>query len=764
MSKSSLLYCFFLGVLISSCSNTRFLPEGELLYTGASIKVEGKEATSKQKKELKNQLKELVRPKPNATILGLRPKLYIYNIAGTPKKDKGFRHWLKNKVGEAPVYFSKVDLEYNKSMLQNFTENSGYFNARTSADSTRRGKKASAEYLVKPAKQYTIKDVKFPTDSSVIGKAIRNTGRRSLLKKDQPYNLEIIKQERIRIDGRLKEKGYYYFNPDYIIVQVDSTVADHKVDLIVKVKDQTPELAETPYKINKIVVYPNYSIGIDSLKDERKSIKQYKDITIVDSTNMFKPRIFDRALNFSKNDLYNRTDHNLSLNRLVNLGTFKFVKNQFMVSDTTGNYLDAFYFLTPLPKKSLRLELLAKTNSANYTGTELNLNWSNRNAIGGAELLTISTFAGVEVQVAGQNNGFNVYRFGGEANLIWPRLVAPFNLHSATGFVPKTKFTLGYEYQNRTKLYSLQTFKGSFGYLWKENERKEHLLNVTEITFASPQNVTQLYKDQILINESLGKVIEKQLIFGPTYSYTYTNTAQKRKKNTFYYKGTVDLAGNIAGLVTGANIKKGDTINIFKVPFSQFVKIENDFRHYYKLGRDSQLASRLIVGAGYAFGNSREMPFIKQFFIGGTNSLRAFRARSVGPGTFDGAATNTSTFLPDQSGDIKLEFNTEYRAKIYGLVKGALFLDAGNIWLLNEDPEKPGAKFSKKFMSELAVGAGAGLRFDFSFLILRTDLAFPIRKPYLSEGNRWVLDKIDFGSGAWRKENLIFNLAIGYPF
>ena len=688
----------------------------------------------------------------------------IYNIAGTPKKDKGFRHWLKNKVGEAPVFYSKVDLEYTKSVLQNFTENSGYFNARTSADSTRKVKKASAEYLVKPAKQYTIKDVKFPTDSSVIGKAIRNTGRRSLLKKDQPYNLEIIKQERIRIDGRLKEKGYYYFNPDYIIVQVDSTVADHKVDLIVKVKDQTPELAETPYKINKIVVYPNYSIGIDSLKDERKSIKQYKDITIVDSTNMFKPRIFDRALNFSKNDLYNRTDHNLSLNRLVNLGTFKFVKNQFMVSDTTGNYLDAFYFLTPLPKKSLRLELLAKTNSANYTGTELNLNWSNRNAIGGAELLTISTFAGVEVQVAGQNNGFNVYRFGGEANLIWPRLVAPFKLHSATGFVPKTKFTLGYEYQNRTKLYSLQTFKGSFGYLWKENERKEHLLNVTEITFASPQNVTQLYKDQILINESLGKVIEKQLIFGPTYSYTYTNTAQKRKKNTFYYKGTVDLAGNIAGLVTGANIKKGDTINIFKVPFSQFIKIENDFRHYYKLGRDSQLASRLIVGAGYAFGNSREMPFIKQFFIGGTNSLRAFRARSVGPGTFDGAATNTSTFLPDQSGDIKLEFNTEYRAKIYGLVKGALFLDAGNIWLLNEDPEKPGAKFSKKFMSELSVGAGAGLRFDFSFLILRTDLAFPIRKPYLSEGNRWVLDKIDFGSGAWRKENLIFNLAIGYPF
>jgi outer membrane protein insertion porin family len=448
----------------------------------------------------------------------------------------------------------------------------------------------------------------------------------------------------------------------------------------------------------------------------------------------------------------------------VNLGTFKFVKNQFRVSDTTGNYLDAYYYLTPLPKKSIRLELLAKTNSANYTGTELNLNWSNRNAFRGAELLTISAFGGVEVQVSGQNNGFNVYRFGTEANLIWPRLVAPFKLNSPSGFVPKTKATLGYEFQNRTKLYSLQTFKGSFGYLWKESEQKEHLLNITEITYASPQNVTPLYQEQINVNPSLEKVIEKQLIFGPTYSYTYTNTLQRRKKNTFYYKGTIDLAGNIAGLASGANIEKKDPIKLFDVPFSQFIKIENDFRHYYRLGPDSQIATRVIAGAGFAYGNSRELPFIKQFFIGGTNSLRAFRARSIGPGSFDGASTNTNSFLPDQSGDIKLEFNTEYRAKIYGLVKGALFIDAGNIWLLNENTEKPGAKFSKKFMNEIAVGAGAGLRFDFSFLILRTDLAFPLRKPYLPDGDRWVLDKIDFGSGPWRRENLVFNLAIGYPF
>lgn len=762
MNKHKLLSLIILVFFTVSCSNTKFLPDGELLYVGAKVEVKDTSVSKKQRKALQSELADLVRPKPNKKILGLRPKLYIYNLVGEVKKEKGFKHWLKYKVGEAPVLFSQVDLEYNKKVLQNNLENKGYFNTRTTSDSVRTGKKATAEYSVKPGKQYTIKSIEFPKDSSTISKAIAKVTRRSILKVGKPYNLDAIKAERVRIDERLKEKGYYYFNPDYIKVQVDSTVADYQVDLKVKVKDETPDLAKTDYKINKIIIYPNYSLTSQSEK-KADSVEYYKDYTIINNDKLFKPRVFDRALYFEKGDLYNRKNHNLSLNRLVNLGTFKFVKNQFKVSDTIGNYLDAYYYLTPLPRKSVRLEVLAKTNSANYSGTELNVNWSNRNTFHGAELLTLSAFGGLEVQVSGQNNGFNVYRFGGEANLIWPRFIAPITLKSSSGFVPKTKATLGYEFQNRTQLYSLQTLKGSFGYLWKENERKEHQLNITEITYASPRNVTELYQSQIVENPSLEKVIEKQLIFGPTYSYTYTNTMQKRKKNTIYYKGSLDLSGNAVGLLSGSNAKDGKQDEILGVPFSQFLKMQHEFRHFYKLGKDSQIASRIIAGAGFAYGNSNEMPFIKQFFIGGTNSIRAFRARSLGPGTFDGSQS-TSQFLPDQSGDIKLEFSTEYRTKIYSVVNGALFLDAGNIWLLNNNSEKPGSKFSSKFMDEIAVGVGAGLRFDFTFLVLRTDLAFPIRKPFLPEGSRWVLDQVNVGSGSWRKENLVFNLAIGYPF
>jgi outer membrane protein insertion porin family len=764
MNKTYLLYFLTSALFISSCSNLSYLQEGEKLYTGGKIKIEGKDTISKESRQLKTELEKLLRPKPNTTVMGMRPSLYIYNIVGPVKKDKGFKHWLKTKIGEPPVLASQLDLEHNKNLLQNYSENKGYFYTATKADSINKKKTVEAVYTLNPGKQYTIRTVKFPVDSSALTTAIRNTIPKSLLQVNEGYSFDRIKEERIRIDNNLKENGFFYFNPDYLKVQVDSTVSDHQVDLIVKVKNDTPTLAKNKYKINNIIIYPNFTIGSDTVKATIDTVIKHHDFTIYDSEKLFKPEIFDYTLTFKKGDLYNRINHNLSLKNLENLGAFKFVKNKFVIADTIGNYLDTYYYLTPLTKKSVRLELLAKTNSANYNGTELNLNWSNRNAFGGAELLNISIYGGFEVQVSGQNTGYNVYTAGTEANLLWPKILSPFKIKPFSGYMAKTKVTAGYEYQNRTQLYSLQTMKASFGYLWKSSERKEHQFNIAEITFARPKDVTALYQEQVDKNPSLANVVEQQLVFGPTYSYTYSNIMKKEKKNTIYYKGSLSLSGNLAGLITSADITKKDTVEVFGVAFSQFVRLENEFKHYLKLGKESQLASRIIIGTGFAYGNSNEMPYISQFFIGGTNSIRGFKARSIGPGTYYDSAINTDSYTEDQSGDIKLELNTEYRTKIYRMVKGALFIDAGNIWLLNDNPYKPGSKFTSDFMNELAVGVGAGLRFDLSVLVFRTDLAFPIRKPYLPDGNRWVIDSIDFGSGSWRNDNLIFNLAIGYPF
>lgn len=235
------------------------------------------------------------------------------------------------------------------------------------------------------------------------------------------------------------------------------------------------------------------------------------------------------------------------------------------------------------------------------------------------------------------------------------------------------------------------------------------------------------------------------------------------KKNTIYYKGTLDLAGNLTGLFSGANVKDGKQKSIFGVPFSQYAKMEHDFRFYHKLGDKSSFASRFIGGIAYPYGNSDNIPFSKQFFSGGSNSIRAFRARTLGPGSFDPRTIKQGYYF-DQSGDIKLELNAEYRANIYKFLNVAFFADAGNIWLVNDDIQRPGAKFSSDFLSEIAVGAGFGLRLDFSILILRLDLAMPFRVPYYEKGDRWTFDKINFGNSSWRRDNLILNIAIGYPF
>lgn len=770
-----------LVAIVSSCSGTRHLQEGQLLYTGAQVKINNDSISKSTKKDLQSALESNLVPKPNSTILGLRPKLFFYHIAKEPKEQKGFNYWLKYKMGEKPVLLSDVDQEFNKDIIVNYSENKGYFNAKATSEVITKNKKANIIYSLNPGAQYLIDGVKYQEEATVINSEIQKTKAKSLLKPGNPFDLEVIKAERNRIDEALKESGFYYFHPDNIIVQADSTVAksrdNHKVDLNVKLKDQTPSLATQQFSIDKVIVFPNYNIqdvkeGKYNVPMNADSLEQYlkQDIYVIDPDHKFKAKIFDRALYFKPGDLYNRKNHNLTLNRLISLGVFKFVKNEFVVSDSLQNKFDAYYLLTPRQIQSLRLETLGRTNSANYAGGELNLNWTHRNIFRGAEQLKASVYGAFDVQMGGPKDANNIFRMGANVQLSIPRIVAPFHFHSSSEFVPRTNISLGYEYQNRTQLYTLHNFNASFGYVWKENIRKEHDLKVIDITMVAPQTVTDKYLQQINgdpengipANPTLQRVVDKQLIFGPTYAYTYTNTSSAQK-NTIYYRGMLDLAGNLTGLLTGANAKKGDQKNILGVPFSQYAKMENDFRFYHKISEKTSFASRLIAGVAYPYGNSEYVPFSRQFFVGGSNSIRAFRARTLGPGSYDPRTQNASFFF-DQSGDIKLEFNAEYRANIYKFLNVAAFADAGNIWLINEDPTRPSGKFSKNFMDEMAVGAGVGLRLDFSILVLRLDLAMPLRVPYYEKGDRWTINKIKFNNADWRKDNLILNIAIGYPF
>ncbi len=764
MKKIKQYIVFFLFPVLFSCSITKSLPEGDALYTGASVKIKDDLISNKKKKNLYNELEALTRPRPNKKILGIRFKLFMYTLAGNSKKEKSFSNWIKNKFGEPPVLLSDVNTEYNSKILQSDLENQGYFQAKVTGDTTVKNRKASATYTVTTSLQYHINAISFPHDSSALSRNILEDSSKTLLKKGDAFNLALIKTERERIDAFLKEKGFYYFSPEFIIVQVDTTIGNQTVNLYLKPKAQTPGQAQKIYSINDVYIFTNFRLNnVQNTDTLKKDAVFYKGYYVIDKRKQYKPKVFELSMQFDPGDVYSRTEHNQTISRLVNLGLFKFVKNRFEPALGDTSKLNVYYYLTPFPKKSLRGEVNGNTKSNNLTGTSLTLGWRNRNTFKAGELFTIDGTGGLEYQYSSKLKGYNTYRAGLEANLIFPRFIIPFyKINTRSAFVPKTTLLLAYDILNKRKLYSLNSFRFSYGYNWKENIKKEHQLNPVAITYVQPLNVTQQYEDSVKNNPTLAKTIEKQFILGTTYNYNYNGLIVDKPGGSIYLNGNLDLSGNIAGLLSGADIKNNKPVSIAGAQFSQYIRLEGEMRYYNRLSSKTIWANKLIAGFGYPYGNSRELPFIKQFFSGGNNSIRAFRSRSVGPGTY--VDTSQTNFLPDQSGDIKLELSTELRQKLFSIVHGAIFFDAGNTWLYNDNPDKPGAKFSSNFLKELAVGTGVGLRFDLTVLVLRLDLAFPLRKPYLPDGKRWVINNVQFGDPDWRKENLILNLAIGYPF
>ncbi len=740
------------------------------MYIGSNIKYLPADTTSRtQKAVLKQELKAIILPKPNTKILGLRIKLWFYNIAGTPK-GKGLRYFIR-KLGEPPVLTSDVNFEKNNNILINRLQNRGYFKSTVSFDTSTRNKRTAALFTAKPGPQYIIDSINFPEDSSQLNTAIAAESKGTLLTSGMPYDLDAIKFERLRIDSRLKQQGYFFFNENYLLAKADSTNGNNKVNIYLQVKPLTPPQAKHPYRIGDVVIYADFNIASDSgFIKERAAL--YDSFYVVDPFNKFNPRMFRRNIRFHPGDVYNRNDHNLTLSRLVSLGVYKFVKARFEEVDSVkDNRLNAFYYLSPNNKFSARAQVSALTKSNNASGTDITFSIKNRNAFRSAEQLSISAFFGTERQIAGQQN-VATNRFGGNIDLLIPRMIGPLPFGNNSDFVPNTKINLGYEFFRRTTQYTLNSYKTSFGWLWKSSFENEHQFNPIAINYVLPSGITPAFQKSLDTNITLARSIERQFIIGSTYNFNYHSLARpNNKRNNFYFNGNVDVSGNLLGLLTGADAANGKEKKIFNTPFSQYLRGEVELRHYMNLGRQqtrqqiNQLVSRIIIGAGYGYGNSITMPFIKQFFIGGTNSIRAYRARSVGPGTYyAGNAAVIKTFLPDQPGDIKLEINTELRFQIASIVRGALFVDAGNIFTMRYDAARPGSQFSNNFLKQLAAGTGAGLRFDLTFLVLRADVAFPIRKPYEVNGPAWVFNKISFGSSQWRRENLIFNLAIGYPF
>src|SRR5450759_4196335 len=759
-------FLILICLLLAACSGTKHLPKGEKLYTGGEIKLETTDKINKR--FIKTIAESAVRPAPNKNYLGMRPKLWMYMAAGENPKTK-FKKWLK-KTGEAPVLISSVKPGVTTAIIDAKLFNIGIFKSYSESKIVEKKHTAKVIYTSHIHKPYIVKELNYAISDDSLSHTILTEKKKSFIKPGEDYNLDILKNERIRIDALLKNNGYFYFNPDYLLFKADTSAVNHTISFKLTLKDSIPKNALTVYRINKVFIDQDYSLN-EEVPDRTKDTIRYRNNVFIgkESEMNIRPRVILRSVYLKKNEIYSRQNHNITLNRLMSMGNFKFVRVKFSDSDTIApGFLDVTILMTTMPNYTFRAgtDLVSKSN--NFTGPRMNLSLLNRNTFKGAELLNLNMAGSFEAQFSGNNKNLYSYSWNPQVELTFPRFIVPFKIKRTNSiYIPKTRLSLSYNYLKRVDYFDMRTSQFIYGFKWKENIKKEHELNPINVSYTSLGNQSAAFTELLVGNPFLKKSYEEQFIAGGNYSFTYNEQVVPVKKMQYFLLATAETAGNVFSLAKLIGGEKPSSENPSKVVgsiYSQYAKLSIDARGYFNFSDKNKMAMRVFAGVAKPFGNSSILPYTKQFFSGGPNSLRAFQINSVGPGTNYQNSDNRG-FL-QLGGDIKLEMNGEYRFNIYRFFKGALFVDAGNVWLQKSNPANTGSPFLfSTFMNEIAVGTGVGLRIDVSFFILRFDLAMPLRKiPKPGDNFRWVTDQINFANSSWRSQNLILNIAIGYPF
>lgn len=758
MKPFPLLFAVLLA--LSACSGLKYVPEGQKLYTGSKVIIKSPEKLPNQS-ALQTELESVITPKPNGSILGMRPKLYFWG-RGQGKK-KGLGKFLADKFGEPPVLLKDVKIKATSGLITNRLYNNGFFKGVVTNEVKTQEKTAQVNYTATTGEVYTIQEIHFPDRDTLVDKDIRATQPRTLLKVGDAYNLNTFTNERVRIDNELKNAGYFYFNPDYILFQVDSTL-HNKINVYLRVKASAPTKATRPYWLDRVKLNTNYVLTDTTTRQPiiYKKYEYYPD------EDVFKAKAITNATFLYPDSLFRRKRRDQTISRLMSLNTFKFVEIRFLPStagDSAGRArLDADVRMTQLKKKSLRADLQLVSKSNGFTGPGLTVSFRNRSALRGGEQLLVNGVVSTETQTGNGNGalGLTSYEYGINAQLLFPRLVVP-NLPLLdvrlpnSDFQPRTTLGAGIRTVTRANYFSQNFFNLNYGYTFKTkitNEQEVRPIDITYVQFAPTDTFNRILAER----RYLRTAFEQQFILASSYRYTYNQQVLEQRRQQIYFSGQVEGSGNLASLIAGST---GQTRNppergytVGGQQFSQYLKFDLELREYYRISPNpasgNRIVGRLQAGVGMPYGNSVVLPYPRQYGIGGPNSIRAFAARGIGPGTYKPApGEQTLNQFYDQVGDIRLEGNLEYRQDLVPYLKGAVFVDAGNIWLANEDPDRPGGKFNPStFLKELAVGAGVGLRVDVQFFVIRFDYAIPLQAPY----------------GTPDSKTGRFNLAIGYPF
>lgn len=763
------IYSWILLVILTACSTTKNLPEGEMLYTGIKeIQVKDPDGSKAGDTAMQEVESALAYP-PNNSLFGSSTKriplpmgLWVYNRYVNSQSK--FGKWMFNRFAAKPVFISTVNPDVRVAVARNLLRENGYFDGSSSYQvipDEKNPKKARINYTIEMNHAYTYDSIRYMRMRHYADTLIHTHMSKRMLHKGDNFNVVQLEAERQRIATLLRNNGFFYFRPNFIVYEADTLLTAGKVWLRVTRKAGLPSNVLRPYRIG------NMSVHLTGFNNEAPTDSiRYKDLTIHYQGKLrIRPAVLYERLSFKPGDIYTQYQQQRTQTSLSRLSVFQYTEFQYTPQDTASrtrnNLLDLQINATyDLPLDG-ELEFNVKAKDNDYVGPGAVFSVTRRNAFHGGETFGVQLRGSYEWQTGNraQDNAtqINSYELGVSSTLTFPFILFPGYMYRDLVQPSSTTFRLSADLMNRARFFTMYSFGGSVTYDFRPTSTTQHSVTPFRLTYNKYRWIADF--DSIeQANKGLAMSLKNQFIPAMSYSFTY-DTSPVSTHDYFWWQSTITQSGNILGGIYAISGKKfnQEGKQILGNPFAQFMKATTEFRYNHRIDRNNRLVGRIAAGAIYSYGNARVSPYSEQFYVGGANSIRAFTIRSIGPGRFAPDKNNRFAYI-DQTGDLKFEANLEYRFKVVGDLNGAVFFDAGGIWLIREDKQRPGGQLKKGyFLKDLATGTGAGLRYDLSFLVVRFDVGIGLHLPYdTGKSGYYNIPKFKDGIG--------WHIAIGYPF
>jgi outer membrane protein assembly factor BamA len=686
--------------------------------------------------------------------------LWVYNAYSG--KTSGFGKWMFKTFAGEPVLVSTVNPDTRIKVATNALHNFGYFHGKVDYDIKKEKgnpKKAKINYYIKAGKVSRLDSIEYKGFPFVADSLIRHNKREAVLHKGDAFNVTNLTEEQSRLEKLFKNAGYYYYQASNATYKADTLMKPYKVQLIMQPKANLPAIVSRPWYMGHayVTVYDHEGDSITKTKEMPGITFNYSGRKLP-----LHPIVWFQNIAHRPHSLYRLSDQENTQQMLSSLGIFSQLNIAYVRRDTTATCDTLDFMISAVLDKPYTSDFEMNVTSKNNDriGPGLSWNLQRKNAFHGGELVNFKVYGSYEWRTHDEstthNQFLNSYNVGTRLSLDFPRIFFPGISSRQFHFPTATSFILSADWLNRAGYFNLFSSGLSVAYSWHKNSTSKHELIPFSLSYDKLINSTHEFDSIMTANPSLFTSMRNRFV--PSMQYTYTYMKSEAKRNPLWWQFSIKEAGNVtSGIYALAGKKLSEkNKNLFHNPFAQYVKLTTELHSTFRIRREYKFVTRLMAGVVYSYGNSDVAPYSDQFYVGGANSVRAFTIRTVGPGTY--YAPHSKYSYMDQTGDLKLEGNVEFRFPIFGSLNGAFFLDAGNVWLLRENEQRPGGKFKLgSMLQDLAVGTGGGLRYDMGFLVLRLDLGVGIHDPANEHRSGY------YNIGKF-KDGLALHFAIGYPF